>query len=186
MLPAAYTPFFTAAVGSAGALIGLLFIAISIAPESTVGKTATPEREAVAANAFAALTNVFFLSLVALIPVTAIGDALLLLGSLSCVATIRLVMNFTVGRWRPKGRLDPQRMIRRLAMAAASLTIYGCEVWLGVEGVTGAVRGDTLFSATAILIVGGYALALARMWSLLGARKDSIFAWFSVLNDAED
>jgi len=186
MIPAAYTSFFTAAVGSAGALIGLLFIAISISPERTVGKSAAPEREAVAGNAFAALTNVFFISLVALIPISVIGDALLLLGSLSCIATVRLVMNFFVGRWRSKEGFDLAQIIRRLALAAASLTIYGFELWLGLESVTGAIHGDTIFNATSILIVGGFSLALVRMWSLLGERKDSMLAWFSVLNDVRE
>ncbi len=186
MLPAAYIPFFAAAVGSAGALIGLLFIAISIAPERTIGKKATPEREAVAGNAFTALTNIFFISLIALIPIPALSGALLLLGILSCLATARLVANFFVGRWRQNGRLEPLRLIRRLSLAAASLTIYGFEVWLGLENLTGAKYGESLFNATAILIVGGYGLALTRMWTLLGARKDSILAWFSVLNDVED
>jgi hypothetical protein len=36
------------------------------------------------------------------------------------------------------------------------------------------------------LIVATYGIALARMWSLLGARKDSLFAWLNVLNDIEE
>jgi membrane associated rhomboid family serine protease len=66
MLPAAYIPFFAASIGASGALIGLLFIAISIAPERTVGTMATPERAAVAGAAFTARSNVFFIALVIL------------------------------------------------------------------------------------------------------------------------
>ena len=185
MLPAAYTPFFTAAVGSAGALIGLLFIAISIAPERTVGKSATPEREALAGNAFTALSNVFFISLVALIPAVTLGGALFALGGLSCVATIRLAASLFAGRWR-RGRLSLVQIIRRFALVAASLTIYGTEVWLGARSLWGAEPTTTTFSAAAILIVGGYGLVLVRMWSLLGAQKDSFLAWFSLLNDVEE
>jgi len=185
MLPAAYIPFFTAAVGSAGALIGLLFIAISIAPERTVGKSATLERAALAGNAFTALSNVFFISLVALIPAVMLGGALFALGIMACIATVRLATHLFSGGWR-KGRLGLVQIIRRFALVAASLTIYGMEVWLGARSLWGSEPTGTTFSAASILIVGGYALVLVRMWSLLGAHKDSFLAWFSLLNDVDD
>lgn len=42
------------------------------------------------------------------------------------------------------------------------------------------------FGVAAVQLVGVYGLALLRMWSLMGARKDSLFAWLSVLNDLDD
>jgi hypothetical protein len=75
---------------------------------------------------------------------------------------------------------------RRLALVAASLVIYGSEVWWGAQTLLDAAqRGDAII-ATAFLIVGGYGLVLVRMWALLGARRQSIFSWLSVLNVADE
>ncbi len=186
MIPAGFIPFFTASAGAAGALIGLLYIAISIAPERTVGKSATPEREAVVANAYTALTNVFFITLVALIPAPSLGSVLLLVGVLSFVATLRLARNLFMGRWRGEGRLSPMQVARRLVLVMASLLIYGAQVWLGAQVQWAHIPVSGAFGVAAVQIVGVYGLALLRMWSLMGARKDSLFAWLSVLNDLDD
>jgi hypothetical protein len=185
MLPAAYIPFFAASVGASGALIGLLFIAISIAPERTVGKTATPEREAVAGNAFTALSNVFFIGLVALVPQPGLGYALVIVGVTSALATIRLARRLFAGRGAQRKRLGLLDVARRLALVAASLFIYGTEVWWGAAMLLGSAHGADPFIATSFLIVGGYGLVLLRMWSLLGARRESVFGWLSVLNDLD-
>ncbi|HEX8994849.1 MAG TPA: hypothetical protein VF812_02340 [Ktedonobacterales bacterium] len=185
MLPAAYIPFFTGSMGAAGALIGLLFIAVSIAPERTVGKAAAPERAALAGNAFTALTNVFFISLVALIPQATMGAILIVMGTLSCLATVRLAVNLLMGSGAAR-RLSAPRIMRRSSLALASLTIYALEIWQGAQIVATGTHGGARFSAVAVLIVTVYGLALVRMWNLLGARNDSILAWFSVLNDLDE
>jgi hypothetical protein len=64
----AFHDFFAASVGAAAALIGLLFVAISLDPEHTLGPNADRERSARSIGAFSALANVFFVSLGGLIP----------------------------------------------------------------------------------------------------------------------
>lgn len=183
MLPTAFVPFFAASMGAAGALIGLLFIAISIAPERTVGKAAAPERAALAGNAFTALTNVFFISLVALIPIAGVGPIVTLMGALSCAATVRLAISLLRRRADGK-RLTLTQLARRMSLIVASLVIYGLETWQGAQVATTS-NADAIVVVT-LLLVSIYGLALTRMWSLLGARKDSIFAWLNVLNDLEE
>ena len=185
MLPAAFVPFFAASMGAAGALIGLLFIAISIAPERTVGKAAAPERAALTGNAFTALVNVFFISLVALIPTAGVGPVVGLMGAFSCVATSRLAINLLLRRDDGK-RLTLTQLARRLSLIVASLVIYGLEIWQGFQLPTTANVNPDAIIFVAFLIVATYGLALTRMWSLLGARKDSVFAWLNVLNDIEE
>lgn len=186
VIPAGFLPFFTASAGAAGALIGLLFTAISIAPERIVGKTASPERSALAGNAFTALTNIFFITLVALVPAPTLGSVLTAAGVMAVVSTIRLANHLFAGRWRGKGRLSAIQFARRLVLVVASLAIYGSEVLLGVRVLAGNVGPDSAFAATCFFIVGGYSLALVRMWSLLGARKDSFFAWLSIVNEIDE
>jgi hypothetical protein len=68
MVPPDLANFFIASVSAGGALLGLLFVAVSIAPEQIVASRAPMERQAVAASTFTALVNAFFVSLGALIP----------------------------------------------------------------------------------------------------------------------
>jgi hypothetical protein len=60
--------FFVASVGAAAALIGLLFVAITVAPERTFGINAEYSRQRRAEGAFIALSNVLFVSFAALAP----------------------------------------------------------------------------------------------------------------------
>ena len=79
MVPEAFHDYFVASTGAGAALVGLLFVAVSIAPERTVMSGAPVERQAVATSAYTALLNAFFLSLVALLPQTNLGWAALVL-----------------------------------------------------------------------------------------------------------
>ncbi len=63
-----YHDLFVASTGAAAAFIGLLFVAISIAPENVFGAVARREKSIRAQRAFIALGNVFFISLIALVP----------------------------------------------------------------------------------------------------------------------
>ena len=185
MLPAAFVPFFTAGVGAAGALIGLLFIAISIAPERTVGKAASPDRAALAGNAFTALSNVFFISLVALIPLPIFSQGLIALGTFALVATLRLAITLLRSRGK-SARMTVSQVIRRLSLVVISLGVYGTEVWQGTQLVVSGQHDAVAFSTPAFLIIATYGLALVRMWSLLGARRDSLLGWLSVLTDLDE
>jgi hypothetical protein len=68
VVPPEFLSFFIASTSAGAALVGLLFVAVSIAPEQMVTCRAPMERQAVAGSAFTALINAFFISLVALIP----------------------------------------------------------------------------------------------------------------------
>jgi hypothetical protein len=68
LIPADFTSYFTAAAAAAGVLIGLLFVAVSLRPETVFGDRAMPAAKAQAGSAFTSLVNSFFVSLVALIP----------------------------------------------------------------------------------------------------------------------
>ena len=145
---------------------------------------AAPERAALAGNAYTALVNVFFISLVALIPTAGVGPVVALMGALSCVATSRLAINLL--RRDDGKRLTLTQLARRLSLIVASLVIYGLEIWQGFQIPTTANVNPDAIIFVAFLIVATYGLALTRMWSLLGARKDSVFAWLNVLNDIEE
>ncbi len=68
MVPETFNNFFLASAGIGATLVGLIFVAVSIAPEHIVQANAPIERQAMAASSFTALLNAFFISLGALIP----------------------------------------------------------------------------------------------------------------------
>ncbi len=77
MVPEAFHDYFVASTGTGAALVGLLFVVVSIAPERTVMSGAPVERQAAATNAYTALLNAFFLSLVALLLLSPTNSALI-------------------------------------------------------------------------------------------------------------
>ena len=67
--------------GVAGALTGLLFVSLSIAPERLTGEHASAEQQSIAATAFTALVDALWISLFALRPGNDIPTASLVLGA---------------------------------------------------------------------------------------------------------
>ncbi len=63
-----YTNFFLGSAGVAGALTGLLFVSLSIAPGRLTGEHASVEQQSIAATAFTALVDALWISLFGLRP----------------------------------------------------------------------------------------------------------------------
>ncbi len=145
--------FFAASVGSAAALIGLLFVAITLAPDTVFGASADPRKRAQAASAFVALANVFFVSLAALA-----GPA---------APRIVVVLAYQIVReGMLVGRLFPGALgLRRFA--PLSLCIYACELVLAARLSLGVGDGHGLL----YIALGLYGYALGAAWMLVGSRE---------------
>jgi hypothetical protein len=179
MVPQTYFAFFTASAGAGAALIGLLFVAISIAPERSVTGSAPQARRALSASTFIALSNAFFISLFALIPEADIGWAVVVMGSLSLVQTLRL------GWTLLKGRHDWRSIVRRSFLILASLVVFALELTNGLALARNAHNLAAVFTI-AVLLFTAYGLGLIHAWELLGAQRTSFFAWLSLLRDLDD
>lgn len=148
--------FFVASVGAAAALIGLLFVAISIAPDRVFGPDAEGERRASAERAFTALANVFFLSLCALLP--HVGQDVIPLFSLIAMSTT-LRRGVTV--YRTDGGWRSWRQFGFL-----SLAVYVLELWFALRTNANPELADKL----TFIVLGLYSYALGISWSLLSAK----------------
>jgi hypothetical protein len=150
--------YFAAAGTAAGTLIGLLFVAVSLRPNTLLGAGAPPAARAVAGSAFIALVNSFFVSLIAVIPDTSLGYVAAIMALLSMWYTLNLHRALPGSRpaWR------------QLLMAAA--TYCG---QLGV-GVALAIRphSQQLVSVVAYFLVASFAVGLGRAWSLMHGEYD--------------
>lgn len=134
MVPASFANFFLATAGAGGALIGLLFVAVSINPERTFGSQAHPLRQGVASGAFAALVNGFFVSAWALLPLANIGYVTLLVGAASVVSSGRFGAVVIRRQWgeRAATGVDWRGAVRVLGVVGLSLVLYGYETVLAV------------------------------------------------------
>src|SRR5262249_46586702 len=87
VVPSEFIPYFSTSASAAAALIGLLFVAASLAPESTLSRSAPPQRRAIAVGAFTGLLNAYFISLSALVPQVEFAGPLLGLAISSLIST---------------------------------------------------------------------------------------------------
>jgi hypothetical protein len=152
MVPSAYDAYLAAAATAAAALIGLLFVAVSVRDDTIFGPNAMPGGEALAIIAFTGLVNSFVVSLLSLIPKTNIGEPAVIMAVISTTATVRL--------WR---RLHTGRS---LVVLVVTLLAYAAQFGYGVLLLLNPHdSGDVInlcFIVFATLIV-----SLQRAWSLL-------------------
>jgi Kef-type K+ transport system membrane component KefB len=153
VVPADYSGYFTATVAAAGVLIGLLFVAVSLRPDTIFGDGAPPAGLAQAGSAFTCLVDCFFISLVALIPGGGLGVVSVILAVTSIVATLRL-------------HREVARQELQLAMLVLSLATYLYQLVIGIILVLhGSATGQV--SSVAYLEIALFSVALRRAWSLV-------------------
>ncbi|HET9783191.1 MAG TPA: hypothetical protein VFR33_15600 [Candidatus Dormibacteraeota bacterium] len=168
MVTAEFQTFLVASVAASSALIGLLFVSVSVAPERVFGPQSEAARQARAVSAFTALANIFFFSLTSLIPGINAGLVAMITGFVAFLQTLGLLR--LVNEWRSEGAL-----VRSLILFAGSAAIYGSEIFVGYgllvkPSATGALAG--LFELT----LGAYAIGLGRAWELLGAPRSGLIS----------
>jgi hypothetical protein len=174
MIPDTFHDYFLGSMGAAAALIGLLFVAISIGPERVFGPHAPPTQRLVAESAFSSLIVAFFVSTAALIPDINIGYV---------VAATSLAAILSTASQAVRMRRHRQRLGRAAVLALAALATYGFGAFIGVR-IIRTPRDTGSVSAVSYLLLVTYGIALARSWELLGARDAGLFS--SVLGRTAD
>src|SRR5437763_13956963 len=125
-MPAEFQPFFIASVAASSALIGLLFVSVSIAPERIFGEGAEPRKQALAVSAFSALANVFFISMASLIPGVPLGLVVTILAAASSAQLLGLLVRAPVWRGHGVAIFSGALLILQRAL------VYGNELYLGI------------------------------------------------------
>lgn len=176
MVPSDFANFFIVTAGAGGALIGLLFVAISLAPERTVRISAPIDARAMSSSAFTALVNGFFISLGAVIPHWNIGGIVLVMSIVAIVNSLSLM--WTLLRPWPSW----QQALRRILLMVVGLFIYGDELLGALQILSSSNLRPYIFTLS-ILIISIYGLALFRAWELLGVQRAGLLAWLNPLNE---
>jgi hypothetical protein len=172
MTPAAFQTFFATSAGAGAALVGLLFVAVSISPERVFGHAAQFDHQLVASSAFTALVNAFFISMGAIIPssnFTGVAVVVLVMGSIALVNSAALTVNLV-------RRTAWEVTLRSALLVLAGLVIYGLEVWNAVLLLRAPSSAEPMYSLCGLLI-GVYGFGVVRAWQLLGAERKGVISF---------
>ena len=163
MVPSAYHSFFSASASVAGALIGLLFVAISVAPHKMAGDRASVAFQIGAGSAFAALLNTLIIALAALLPGENLGPAGVILSAIAISSIIGLAI---VGLRTGPRRRHPAGLIR----LAALLVVFGLQL-LNALHLLSHTHDPGSIHTEAALFLALFVIAIDRAWELVDARE---------------
>ena len=162
MVPESIRDFFVTSGSAAGALIGLLFVAISVASERLARANAGAQLHRIgAAAALTAFTNALAVSLFALVPGHKIGPAaaVVAVGGLTFVgAALLSLIRLRQVRW---DILRHALLLIGLAVTFVIQLIEGVDV-ITQPGDSGAVN------TIAVLVIVCFLIGIARAWELIG------------------
>lgn len=168
MVPASFHDFFSGCASVAGALIGLLFVALSMSPERLTGDTALAEHQVRAAAAFSALVNTLVIALVGLLPGASLGDMGITLAGAGIATTFALVVVLY--------REHQQRISRGdVRMLAILFILYALQLANAVQ-MNGSVRNLSGIDRQGALAIVFFLFGIARSWQLFGARAIGLSA----------
>src|ERR1700712_3969418 len=179
MVPASFVDFFVAAVGVTGALIGLLFVAVSLAPRRMRGEHTAHVAQSQASAALLVFTNTLTVGLFALFPDSNLGWPTLIIGVLG------IIYSFSVGRLAlARGKVDKAvgRSLGRIA--AGTGLISGFESAAGLRLVIDQNNSGAVYMLAAVM-VASVLFGISRAWELVGLRDNGLFHSLAVLRRPE-
>jgi hypothetical protein len=187
MVSESFETFFLATAGAGGAFVGLLFIAISIAPQRTFdpGTVASVQQQRLAEATLLTLFNGFLVSCVALIPDVNVGWISLVLGMAGVLIAAELVTFLARGhRHVVAGRSSWLHQLRVVSLSVVATLLYGIEGLLGLRLVLRPQDVDALRLLT-FVVIGIYALGMLRAWTLLGDPRHGWSGWLNPVQDLQ-
>ncbi len=173
--------FFAASAGVAGALIGLLFVAISVAPERVLGPDAHEVHAVRAAASLTSFTNALSVSLFGLIPeyspavpavVLAVVGLLFMVGAL-----VRLV---------PLARTGEVRA-RELGFLVGLLAVFVIQLLAGIALARHDGNREALH-VVCVLVAVCFLIGITRSWELVGGPNVGLLSVLAIgsRRDGED
>jgi hypothetical protein len=174
MVPAQYSTFYMTMAAVGATLFGLIFVAISISPETVAAENAPIERQIKATAAYIALLNPLMVSLFALVPYQLIGIAVTILSCLGLINTI--AMTLTLRQEAQQGNTK----FRNSIFVIVSFFLYGFEAFIAIRLLRSTIE-PYWFSFLADTLIFLTLFGIIRAWELIGIRQFHIKNWIESL-----
>ncbi|BEP15762.1 hypothetical protein acdb102_40730 [Acidothermaceae bacterium B102] len=162
-----FEDFFLGSAGAAAALIGLLFVAVSIAADRPRSTTAETGMQLRASAALLCFVNVMITSLLALMPRTNVGYPATIVGGIGLLFTLASA-TVMIRSWHERQR-------GTLSLVVGFSLLFGFEVYYGVDTLrhphlTGAITG------VATVMVASLSVGVSRAWEIVGLPDTGVVA----------
>jgi hypothetical protein len=169
-----YRELFAATAAAGGALTGLLFVAMSVAPHQGLISGPPVIAQIRSAAALLTFTSSLAVSLFSLVPGTNAGYPAVVTGVIGIAFTAAAVRSIWTSQ-ATRGQRDHQiELILLLAL------VFGTEVGAGIAALASPGHGAAVqligYAVVTSLLVG-----IARAWELIGARNTGILTSLAVL-----
>ncbi|HXB50718.1 MAG TPA: hypothetical protein VNW50_23405 [Streptosporangiaceae bacterium] len=160
MIPGDYRDMLVAIAGSAGALTGLLFVALSVAPRRERDLGPRVIRQTRAAAALLAFSNALAVSLFSLVPGTNVGYPSVALGVIGIAFTAAAMRSILTSPATASQKSSQVSLITIL------LLIFGTELIAGIVALAGPISNPP--DAIGYALVASLILGISRAWELVG------------------
>jgi hypothetical protein len=177
VVPDSFHDFFVGAATVAGALIGLLFVAISVTPAALTGKVEHLEQRVRAAAAMSAFLNSLLLSMLALIPGITFRPAVLTLSAVGIASTVALIAVMLIRALAAKSQraIPARRRARSVFWLVLLLGAYISQLSSGFRLASDRPDPGDL-TGVAVIVVVLFAIGISRAWELVGAHTPQVVA----------
>jgi hypothetical protein len=167
MTTASAHEFFSASASVAGALIGLLFVAISVAPERVLGPEASEVHSVRAAATLTAFTNALAVALFGLVPGFDSGDAAMVVAIVGLLFITGALLRVFPG-WRAK-----RIQLIDLTFLVGLVIVFVVQLIAGIGLARHADnRGD--LQILCVLVIVCFLIGIERAWELVGGPSVSL------------